>query len=502
VGGAGNALANYEKILTPDGPIPIGDIKPGDNICTIDGKTTKVIKVFPQGETDIFRLKFGNGEYVDCDLNHRWMVRSHHDRKFQVLTTEQILEKGLFRKTTTDYRNPHGWRPKWMLPIVKRVEFAKKKVAIDPYTMGALIGDGDYRCRLTSEDSEIFSRIPYELGKIDTSYRGKARTQAIKGIKKFYHSYGLNCKSTEKFIPKEYLFNSYEVRIELLRGLMDTDGCCSKQGETFFSTSSFELACDFTKLVRSLGGIVNSIYQEEGKQFSIKGREATRTTNYRIVFNLPGEKIFHLNRKQSRVKQRNKTHTYITGIEYVGKSLATCITVDSKDGLFLCENYIPTHNTATGLNMLMGAAARGIRGMVKSIDENIIKPSIERQYFYVVDKEQNFGFICDYQIVTSGSAAALVKEQMATRRIEFMNATANPIDAQILGLEGRKYLLEETAKSIQLDLKRVFPVAPPQQLMGPANPPPPEKTEELDASGNPVAGQDNRMFNETPKIQR
>lgn len=151
-------------------------------------------------------------------------------------------------------------------------------------------------------------------------------------------------------------------------------------------------------------------------------------------------------------------------------------------------------NTATGLNMLMGAAARGIRGLVSSIDENIIKPSIERQYFYIVDSEPNYGFVCDYQIVTSGSAAALVKEQMAARRIEFMNATANPIDAQIIGIEGRKYLLEETARSIQLDLRRVFPVSTPPLVN--ANPPPPEKPMQTDVSGNPVVGQDVRQFNE------
>ena len=152
-------------------------------------------------------------------------------------------------------------------------------------------------------------------------------------------------------------------------------------------------------------------------------------------------------------------------------------------------------NTASGLQMLMGSAARGIRGLVSSLDENIIKPAIERQYVYIVDTEPNYGFICDYQIVTSGSAAALVKEQMAARRIEFMNATANPIDAQILGIEGRKYLLEETARSIQLDISRVFPPAstPPPQPAGPNDQS--EKPQALDAAGSPVVGQDTRTAN-------
>jgi len=97
--------------------------------------------------------------------------------------------------------------------------------------------------------------------------------------------------------------------------------------------------------------------------------------------------------------------------------------------------------------------------------------------------------------VTSGSASAMVKEQMAARRIEFMNATANPIDAQIMGMEGRKYLLEETAKSIQLDMSRVFPPAstPPPQEAGSNDQS--EKPQALDAAGSPVVGQDTRTAN-------
>jgi hypothetical protein len=151
-------------------------------------------------------------------------------------------------------------------------------------------------------------------------------------------------------------------------------------------------------------------------------------------------------------------------------------------------------NTASGLNMLMGGAARGIRAIVSAIDEDMIKPSIEAQYFWSVSQEENRGFICDYQIVASGSSAALMKEQMAARRIEFMRETANPIDMQILGMEGRKYLLEETAKSIQLELSRVFPVRqdptiPPLEPQAPG-----EGNASLDSAGNPVSGQDTAQF--------
>lgn len=156
-------------------------------------------------------------------------------------------------------------------------------------------------------------------------------------------------------------------------------------------------------------------------------------------------------------------------------------------------------NTASGLSMLMGSASRGIKAIISQLDKNIIMPSVERQYALVVEQTESYGMICDYQVVTLGHTKALIKEQLASRRLEFMQMTANPIDMQILGMEGRKYLLEETAKSISLDLTRVF--APPP----PTNQPPPEggaepptSSKELDAAGNPVVGTDTRTAGAPP----
>ena len=165
-------------------------------------------------------------------------------------------------------------------------------------------------------------------------------------------------------------------------------------------------------------------------------------------------------------------------------------------------------STASGLSMLLGSAARGIKAIIKAIDEAIIKPSVERQYMWLIERNEYFGMICDYQIVSGGTMAALAREQMAARRIEFMNSTANPVDAQIMGMEGRKYVLEETAKSVNMDLTRYIPKQtpppPPQPQEGgdPANfGPTGASAQNLDAAGAPVAGQDTRMFNESTPIQ-
>ncbi len=165
-------------------------------------------------------------------------------------------------------------------------------------------------------------------------------------------------------------------------------------------------------------------------------------------------------------------------------------------------------STASGLSMLMGSAARGIKAIIKSIDEYIIKPSVERQYSWMIDRADYYGMVCDYQIVSGGTLAALAREQMAARRIEFMNSTANPVDAQIMGMEGRKYVINETAKSVNMDLSRIMPKQSSQQpaplqlpAPGPGGGGQPnfgptgENARTLDLAGAPVVGQDTRSFN-------
>ncbi|HET6455087.1 MAG TPA: LAGLIDADG family homing endonuclease [Armatimonadota bacterium] len=454
VRGAGRALADYEEILTPSGPMEIGEAKVGDSVSNTYGGYSSVLAVYPQGKRDIFRMRFSDGNHVDCDIEHRWAVSTHPERdQWQVYTTGELLEKGLYRETKKGERNPKGYRPRWALPPIQSVYFDARDVKIDPYTMGALIGNGDTRCRLTSMDEETFDRIPYDLGVVDEKRNdNRAWSRTVKGIKTDYRAYGLNCKSPAKFIPEDYLYNKKEVRLELLRGLMDTDGCASSDGEkVFYDTTSERLKDDFTSLVASLGATNIRTVKTDPYTFSIHGRESKTSGCYRINFNLDNEKIFHLPRKLELLKDRKKRRIYITGIEHIGQNEATCITVDAKDSLFLCANYIPTHNTLGGLSMLMSNAARGIKLVISNIDMNIFKPSIMRQFEWNMQFDDDESVKGDIEIKPVGALAQIVKEQMIARRMEFLNATNNPNDLELMGAEGRAVVLREAAKALEIN---------------------------------------------------
>lgn len=113
--------------------------------------------------------------------------------------------------------------------------------------------------------------------------------------------------------------------------------------------------------------------------------------------------------------------------------------------------------TSSGLSMLMGAAGKGIRQVVMYIDNDVIKPIIKRQFIYNMRYDADESIKGDIQIVAKGSINLAVKETMNIRRIEFLNATANPVDIEILGKDGRAAILREIAKGLQMPVEDIIP---------------------------------------------
>ena len=113
--------------------------------------------------------------------------------------------------------------------------------------------------------------------------------------------------------------------------------------------------------------------------------------------------------------------------------------------------------TSSGLSMLMGAAGKGIRQVVGHIDADVIKPVVQRQFVYNMRYDEDESIKGDAQVVAKGAINLAVKETVNVRRIEFLNATANPVDMEILGKDGRSAILREVAKGLQMDVETVIP---------------------------------------------
>lgn len=161
-------------------------------------------------------------------------------------------------------------------------------------------------------------------------------------------------------------------------------------------------------------------------------------------------------------------------------------------------------NTASGLSMLITQAARGIRGIIKNVDKNMISRSVGFVYNELALDPKYQEFIGDVQLIAMGSQILVEKEQRAVRMLELLNATNNPNDLALMGAEGRGYLLGEVARTYEIDPERALPMlelfkgkplgqVPPEGAPAPgpgagSRGTPPVAGRTLDAAGNEPQG--------------
>jgi hypothetical protein len=149
--------------------------------------------------------------------------------------------------------------------------------------------------------------------------------------------------------------------------------------------------------------------------------------------------------------------------------------------------------TASGLSMLMDNAAKGIKQAISFIDR-VVSGVVGRLYTHNMMYNPDPYIKGDFRVVSKGTMGLIAKEQLSIRRNEFLQATANPVDLQIVGVQGRAYLLRELANSLQMDTDKIVPS--PEQLnfqmqqMAAAQQVQPQAPVSTDAAGNPAGGVD------------
>lgn len=384
--GSGKAQPLDSIVYCPEGPVKMKDIKVGDKVCTPDGSSAKVLAIYPQGEKDIYRLTFADGSSTECCKEHLWRIteRQKRDRNAKNLVDTQYLIDNL--KTKLGERNIY-------IELSFPVLFSKKDLLIDPYVLGLLIGDGNI-CNanvcISSVDQEILTSVSndlpegYSLKKSsgDCDYRiVKTTLHKLNGsqaniYKDSLRLYGLwGKKSYEKFIPEDYLYASEEQRWAILQGLMDTDGyVCNKSGQANFCTSSEELAQNVKLLVDSLGGLCS--ISEKNPTYTYLGEKKNGRKAYICCLNLPDcSKAFRLSRKKEIAKPKTKyspKKRILVSVEKVGRKESQCILIDSKDHLYLTDNFIVTHNTHC-------AVGWGVQELLKGNYERLVftRPYVE-----------------------------------------------------------------------------------------------------------------------------
>lgn len=113
--------------------------------------------------------------------------------------------------------------------------------------------------------------------------------------------------------------------------------------------------------------------------------------------------------------------------------------------------------TASGMSMMIGNAGKTVKKSLSSIDMHIIEPILRGLYEYQMRYVGDPDIKGDLQIVARGALSLVAKDAAQVRRNEFLQATANPIDMQIIGLDGRAALLREAVKTLDMNSDDVIP---------------------------------------------
>jgi phosphate starvation-inducible protein PhoH and related proteins len=363
----GRAQKTDTPVLTPEGFRPIGSLAVGDLVIGSNGEPTPVIGVYPQGEKDIYRVTTQDGASTLCSGDHLWAVATRDDRRrgkpLRVLTTEEMIG-GLRANHYHRYELPLHSAP---------VCFPYRQIPMDSYALGLLLGDGCLTGSTTpsfaTADVELAWELQVRLPGIDVRPKGGPNytlgqgrspwsrvlvenplTAAVRGL-------GLHStRSTTKFVPELYLYNSAEVRLAVLQGLLDTDGGPVTQGgrtcRVQYTTVSPRLRDDVIFLVRSLGGVAYTrVRPAAGRAPGFAhGRPVYhRHDAYITDIRLPaGIEPFRLTRKREKYLAEGgggRPMRFIESIEPAGTAQAVCISVAAADSLYTTEDFLLTHNT-------------------------------------------------------------------------------------------------------------------------------------------------------------
>lgn len=333
-------LALDTPIPTPDGWTTMGAIRPGNQVFDEQGNPCFVTAKSSVKRIGTYRVSFDDGSSIVCDSEHIWWTQTQADRYAKRAPQPRNI---LDIIATQKY-----WRQnQHTIPVAKPLNLMDADLPIDPYVLGAWLGDGSRADGRISKSHDLFDIIEsdgHQLGIRHTDSRNGVISCTVIGLKAQLRRADI---LGHKQIPEKYLRASHQQRLRLLQGLMDTDGTWNTaRRRAVFNSTDKALAHQVHELMLTLGQRANL------SEYSATGF-GKKVTAYAVEFLPVGIAPFRLPRKvekaasQEPVNPTKAQRRVITSIEPGPDVETACIAVDSPSHLYLCgTQFIPTHNTS------------------------------------------------------------------------------------------------------------------------------------------------------------
>lgn len=386
INGHGKALALDTPLPTPTGWSSMGDIAVGDHVFDENGTPCRVtFATQVMLNRPCYRITFSDFTEIVADADHLWQThtalarrswryarnnnrledrplrefgsdQSHKRTPAAVITTREIAET-----LTITARSQNGGR-NHSIPVCGALQTPISDLPIDPYVLGAWLGDGTSEsAQITCNDPEILEEIA-ATGVVVTKQAEKFMYGLTGGLRGKLAALNL---LKNKHIPSAYLRASFEQRIALLQGLMDTDGHITNYGRCEFTSMRRNLAEQTLELVLSCGLQARMI---TGRAM-LYGKDCGEKC--RVTFT-PDVPVFRLKRKADKVQKQLSCrikHRFIVACEPISSVPVRCIQVDSPSHLYLASRaMIPTHNTTYLSNIMLNLMQSGHKVCLMSLE--------------------------------------------------------------------------------------------------------------------------------------